>query len=390
MRKSIYILAAVATMLVSCGETEKINNDLKDTTEPRVIGFSSFSEKATKGDGGNSANILNLEYFHNTFAVYGTKENTQTHDKEYVFGESAATTAGVKGGTECTYTGDADASFYGSNWSYTDLRYWDRQAEYDFIAYAPALDSNPLRYKYNAVGAEVGDAGNDFVATDYVLTGKNLQAKATAAAKNKGFNVNDQDLDLMTSASQSQLGTVHTPVQLTFKHILSKINVIIGKSETLDNADVLIDEVTITKLVDKGSYAESRYDGVSTPRVSGWTPAATNDDADYVLKYETSAGEPYLPDTDGADTYNVNPLYFIESLVIPQTIANDAKVTVKYHINSEAYTYVLVLKDAFTEFFDRYNYNLTFTIGPSVITFDASAYGWADLSYEVKVPYVEP
>ena len=41
MRKSIYILAAAATMLVSCAQTEKINNDLKDTTEPRVIGFSS-------------------------------------------------------------------------------------------------------------------------------------------------------------------------------------------------------------------------------------------------------------------------------------------------------------------------------------------------------------
>lgn len=390
MKKSYLMLAATATILASCAQTDKINADLKDTTEPKVIGFSSYSEKATKADDGNSANILNLEYFHNTFAVYGTKEHTQTHDKEYVFGESAATTAGVKAGTACTYTGDANASFYGSNWSYTDLRYWDRQAEYDFIAYAPALDSNPLRYKYNAVGAEVGDAGNDFVATDYVLTGKNLQAKATAAAKNKGFNVNNQDLDLMTSAAQSQLGTVHTAVQLTFKHILSKINVIIGKSETLDNENVLIDEVTITKLVDKGSYAESIYDGVSTPRVSGWTPAAANNDDNYVLKYETSAGEPYLPDTDGPDTYKVNPLYFIESLVIPQTIANDAKVTIKYHINSEGYTYVLDLNEAFTEFFDRYNYNLAFTIGPSVITFDASAYGWADLSYDVKVPYVEP
>jgi len=390
MKKSYLMLAATATILASCAETDKINTDLKDTTEPKVIGFSSYSEKATKGDGGNSANILNLEYFHNTFAVYATKKHNTEPDMDYVFGGSAATTAGIKDGTTCTYTGDANASFYGSNWSYTDLRYWDRQTTYKFIAYSPALDSNPLRYKFNTVGALVGADGNDFVATDYVLIGKNLQTKATAAAKNKGFNVNNQDLDLMTSAVQTQLGTVHSAVELTFKHILSKINVIIGKSETLDNADVLIDEVTITKLIDKGSYAESSYDGVSTPRVSGWTPAAANNDDNYVLKYETSAGEPYLPDTDGPDTYKVNPLYFIESLVIPQTIANDAKVTIKYHINAEACTYALDLKDAFTEFFDRYNYNLTFTIGPSVITFDASAYGWADLSYDVKVPYVEP
>ena len=387
MNKNFLFLAAAATVLASCAQTEKINNDLQDTTEPKVIGFSSFSEKATKGDNGDSDNILNLEYFHNTFAVYATKEHSITHDKEYVFGTSAETTSGTKDGTACTYTGNNNASFYGSNWGYTDLRYWDRQSSYKFIAYAPVQDSNPLRYKYNAAGAEVGDAGNDFVATDYYLTGKNLQANATNAAINKGFNVNDEDLDLMTSAVQSQLGTVHTSVQLTFKHILSKINVIIGKSETLDNEDVKIEEVTITKLIDKGSYAESNYNGVS----SGWTPAATNHDANYVLKYEWSDGEPYLPDTDGADTYKVNPLYFIESLVIPQPISNDSKVTIKYKIGSQpSTTYVLDLDEAFTEFFDRYNYNLIFTIGPSVITFDASAYGWADLNYNVKIPYVEP
>lgn len=385
MNKNYLFLAAAATILASCAETEKVNNDLQDTTEPKVIGFSSFSEKATKG----VDNINDLEYFHNTFAVYGTKKHTLTNDKEYVFGESAATTAGTKVGTTCTYTANP-ANFYGSNWSYTDLRYWDRQSNYKFIAYAPVQDSNPLRYKYNAAGAEVGDAGNDFVATDYYLTGKNLQANATNAAINKGFNVNDEDLDLMTSAAQSQLGTVHTSVQLTFKHILSKINVIIGKSENLDNTTVKIDEVTISKLIDKGSYAESRYDGASTPRVSGWTPAATNHDANYVLKYEWSDGEPNLPNTDGADTYKVNPLYFIESLVIPQPISNDSKVTIKYHIDAEAFTYVLDLNEAFTEFFDRYNYNLTFTIGPSVITFDASASNWADSSYDVNVPYVEP
>jgi len=390
MKKSYLMLAATATILASCAQTEKINNDLKATTESPVIGFSSYSEKATKADNGNSNNILNLEYFHNTFAVYATKKHNTTGDKEYVFGASAATTAGVKDGTTCTYTGDDNASFYGSNWGYADLRYWDRQSTYNFIAYAPALDSNPLRYKYNATEAEVGAAGNDFVATDYVLTGKNLQEKATSAAKNKGFNVNGKDLDLMTSVTQTQVGTNHAAVQLTFKHILSKINVIIGKSETLDNADVKIDEVTISKLIDKGSYAESSYDGASNPRVSGWTPAATNDDANYVIKYEWSAGEPYLPDTDGPDTYKVNPLYFIESLVMPQPITNESKVTIKYHIGAEAFTYVLDLDEAFTEFFDRYNYNLTFTIGPSVITFDASAYGWADSSYDVNVPYVEP
>lgn len=391
MKKSYLMLAAVATILASCAQNEQINSDLKDNTEPSVIGFSSFSEKASKADNGDNTNILNLEYFHSKFAVYATKQSQVDNSVEYVFGGSAATAAGAKEGTVCTYTGNDNPTFYGSNWSYTDPRYWDKQAGYQFVAYAPALASNPLRYSYVAAGSLVGAAGNDFTAADYVLTGKNLQSKASQAAKNKGFNENGQDLDLMTSEIQTQLGTNHADVQLTFRHILSKVNVLIGKTENIDDADVKIDEVTITNLKDKGSYVESSYDNNSTPRVSAWTPAATNANADYILKYEYSDGEPLLPHT-AATTKAVKYLYFIESLVIPQEITNASKVTIKYHVtnggNTEGFTYSMNLNDAFTEFFDRYNYNLIFTIGPSVITFDASAAAWADEEYSTEIPYV--
>ncbi len=36
------------------------------------------------------------------------------------------------------------------------------------------------------------------------------------------------------------------------------------------------------------------------------------------------------------------------------------------------------LKDAFTNFMDRNNYTIKFTIDPDVIEFDASAYEWID------------
>ena len=376
MRKLISIVAA-ATIMVSCAQTEKLNNELSNNNQ-KVIGFSSFSEKATRADNGDDSNILNLEYFHSTFAVYGTKQSVNdATDISYIFGADAKTAAGAKNGTTCTYTNNDNPSFYGSNWSYDDPRYWDKQANYQFVAYAPALSSNPLRYEYAAVDSLVGAQGNDFVATDYVLTGKNLQEGAPSEApKNKGFNVNNQDLDLMTSGVKTQAGSNHDQVQLTFKHILAKINIIIGKTADLDAATVTIDSIVITNLKDKGSYSEARYDGTT----SGWRPNNVNANNDYALKYvkpEDSAIA--LPETNNSI---VKYLYFVESLVIPQPIGDAPKLAIRYTIkrgdHTESFPYIMDLKDAFTSFFDRTNYTLKFTIGPSPITFDASAAAWSD------------
>ena len=107
MKKSYLMLAATATILASCAQTDKINADLKDTTEPKVIGFSSYSENATKGDASVASN---LEFYHNTFAVYGTKQSkNDPTDIQYLFG-GAATAAGVQNGVTCSYLDPAKPS----------------------------------------------------------------------------------------------------------------------------------------------------------------------------------------------------------------------------------------------------------------------------------------
>ena len=69
MNKKFLFVAAAATMMVACVETEKIGNDLYDNGAPAVIGFNTVSEKATR------ANIENLETYHTTFAVWSTKKS---------------------------------------------------------------------------------------------------------------------------------------------------------------------------------------------------------------------------------------------------------------------------------------------------------------------------
>ena len=160
-----------------------------------------------------------------------------------------------------------------------------------------------------------------------------------------------------------------------FRHILSKLNVTFAKSSTLDNATVKINTVTISGLDDSGDYEESDYDATATPKVSGWTSSSV--DATYALNYNAAGGQVL-----NASTAN-KPYFFIESLVMPQEIAdNQVTLTAKYTITSgsysENYTYKLDLYDvaALQKFYDGYNYTLNFTIDPDVIKFDATVSTW--------------
>ncbi len=387
MKKILYFAAATA-MMVSCAQTEKINNDLSNDKQA-VIGFASYSEKTTRGDVGEPAN---LEYYHGTFAVYGTKKNKHdATDIQYVFG-GKATAAGVQAGVTCTYQNQADAVL--GDWKYTDPRIWDKQASYNFIAYAPVLAGNPIRYYYDAANSEVGDAGNCFkTSSAYILTGTNLQATATQAEKTKGFNAANTDLDLMISGSEAQNGASHDNfVNLEFKHILSKFNVTITQAESLYNSVVTIKEVTISGLKDKGSYDQADYDNTADPMVSGWT--ADSEDNTYKLIYNKAGGQvldkgQYVDDDSDnttPDVYHAGvPYFFIESLVMPQTIADDAvTLNIKYNIttgsHSEDFKYELDLYDvaALQKFYDGYNYFLNFTISPDPIKFNASVTTWAN------------
>ena len=378
-----YLWIAAAAMLAACSNDVALRDNVQTQTEaPKAIGFNSYSLKATRGD---ATVKTNLEYYHSTFAVYGTKQsNNDETDIQYVFGAAPTETVLTPVGVTCTFQTTADAVL--GDWKYENPRYWDKQATYDFIAYAPVSANNPIRYSYAEVGGQVGDDGNEFVTTEpYTLTGTNLQATATTAEIVKGFT-GTADLDLMISepnAQQDLVGTAYKAhdeyVNLLFRHILAKLNVTFAKAAVLDNATVTIKSVKIEGFCPTGEYKESDYAVSSDSKTSGWT-ASTPADADpYVLAYSSTDGQ-------NLNSSENDPYYFIESLVIPQTIDADNKVilTAKYTIKSgtysEDYTYKLDLHSvaALNEFFDGYNYTLKFTIQPDVIKFDATVAKWAD------------
>lgn len=388
MRK-ISLLAVAAVMFTACAQDSFLNN-IQESAQPNTIGFTSFSQKGTKGD--PSINT-NLEYYHNTFVVYGTYKSRNDNSIQYVFG-GKATAAGAQAGVVCTYQTPNPDPLLG-DWKYTDPRYWNRQADYDFIGYAPS--NAPLTYYYSDADKEVGDNSNYFkTSSDYVLTGTNLQATATESTKIKGFTGDGKDLDLMISEKNSEAGdAAHTtPVNLEFRHILSKLNVSFSKAESLQGVEVKITSVKITGLKDQGDYLQTRY-ATSPAKVSGWVAASSANQATYKLAY---TGTQVLNNGDYQDT-DANPatpdvfvkgapFYFIESLVMPQTIPalDEVKLEVEYTITSGGYaeerTYsedlYSLATGAIRQFFDGYNYTLNFTFDPDPIKFDPTVYTWAD------------
>lgn len=370
MKKFLYFVAATA-MMVSCAESEKIGNDLYEDAAPRVIGFNTVSEKATR------ANVENLELYHPSFAVWATKKSMN---------DSLAA-------PQIVFNGDsiADIIKYDStkmdpnHWTYNPYRYWDRQADYRFIAVAP--NSNIIRYNKPD---DVDNGAGTFMTADtvngYTLVGQNLQTSdAPAEAEIKiGFDgANGHDTDIMTSGKIARKGSAPVAdVDLSFKHILAKLNVSIAKDPFYDNVKVVIKNVKVTGLDDNGKYYEGTSDNSSS-----WKSSLKNQN--YVLSWSKSNGYE-LPNSEVVNNKNVaKPLYFIESLVMPQTIEQEAeKVVVDYTIVTETreedFNYVLPLQDSigykvFDKFQEKNNYTLKLTIKPNVITFDASSTVWDDI-----------
>lgn len=383
MKKSKFIIIlAAGTILASCANETMLNNIQNGEQSP--IGFTSFTEKATRGDVNTNTN---LEYYHNTFAVYGTKQSIDNAaDIQYVFGGKAQA-KGVQNGETCTYQAIPDATL--GDWKYNDPRYWDKRANYKFIAYAPVSDKNPIRYYYGSAQSQVNDTHNGFVTiAPYTLIGTNLQDSATEAEILKGFNVvADKDLDLMVSSYNEQPGATHAAeVNLTFRHILSKFNVTFSKAESLQSSKVFITSLQITGLKDQGAYADSIYDNNADPRVSGWTATASANAASYILSFNDPDSLLLNNGTYENSVFSKGkPFYVIESLVIPQDIVQGqvtitASYTIQKGTHSETFPYVLDLYDVVNlrQFYDGYNYTLNFTVNPDVIKFDASTAPWAN------------
>ena len=325
----------LALLAVGCSNevlVEEQQNPQEEVQTP--ISFATFADKQVR-----SQSVL-MEDYHNTIAVYGVKENVTV---QTVF-NNVTLTYTTPGGTP-------------NDWAYSPLRYWDKQATYEFIAFAPA--SAPMAYVLHTDGKVTG--GQFQTSDPYTLVGQNLQNGTSNEEIYTGFTGGTgKDTDIMLAPMVSANGTTKGIVNFDFHHILSKLNVAVKLNASLGSSVVKVKNITISGLKDTGTYTDA----------AGWSATAT--DPNYKLQFN---------DATGVEVNATPALYFLESLVMPQAMAGilNMEYTISTGGYSETYYYAQSLEDIFTTTtFDKgSNYTITFTISPSVITFDAKVSNWA-------------
>lgn len=393
MKKSYFIIAAIAAMMVSCTSNDTFKaSDLTDIGN-KPLSFSAYADKVTKG-----SNSTALNDFYDVFSVYGWKsiQNENGTGTEYkpVFQNTPNEYFTVDQNGSVVYktvgtpslewalptdfgTGEGKRGY----WYYEDIRYWDKMAtKYNFFAIAP-YDASPI-YSVEP------DGSNFAIATEAdkydIETEKNLALAGTPAVPQAALTYSGYNKDFMIAdkvTANDVVTAANSDVQLTFHHILTKLNVRIKKDPTFNSKQVLIiKELKITNLDKKGNFT---YNGSMI--VNGWN---TED------KYDIDITEDY---SLNADT-NYDGCYWIENLIFPQTATKKASgaqptaanltdmyLYIQYQIGNEEFNAYYDFADIWEstlaidgtfEFKQGSQYDLTLTVGPRPIHFDAQVYEW--------------
>ena len=272
LMKKIMILAAVAAIAATaCTKTFEAVQ-----TQGSAVGFGTWANVLTKARTAGSSTFANGDDFN----VYGFKTI------------SAANTT--------VFDGDV-VSYDGTDWTYTNLRFWDpNAASYTFYAASPAGKIASANAQTGAfTSSSITFAGND---NDVLVADKKVVANAD-------FN---------------------NPVNLSFNHIASLVDFKVKKHAEIAAATVAVTSFQISNIDNTGTFSVADTYATSNHPDVTWTPTARG-------SYSNTSGVTSvatLPDnvgTDGSD-------FLINHLVaMPQTFRTDENiqtVTIEYTITS--------------------------------------------------------
>ena len=362
MKKDFLLIAAAATMLTACVNLDTLNG-VDDYEAPGAIGFSTFTNYQTKAENSSATVKHSLGTYHQSFKVWSSKyiangTDPETYTEKIVFTaqkvnatlSSAAELYDAAGAiaknltltgaiaSEATLTDEQitlvntalgtdysapdnktistehsaayNATLTGAvaagdikteavyDWTYSPLVFWDKSAtRYDFYAAAPANLS------------WVWDNTNKKLSLDnFSVDGVTIDASPTVDPK-AYFGPQDimisQDIDNYTTYTS-------TPVNLSFIHLLSRLNIGVRKdATTLSGHIVKLKSITVYRLNSNGKFTES-------------AEAATNTTPGGVARWGApSAGQEYFTDGKGYSsetTVTTDFNYVYQALAIPQIV----------------------------------------------------------------------
>ena len=350
MKKSYLMMAAAATMLAACTQTDFVNEVPAET--PKAIEFEGgFVNKATRSENSNTGYNETFSDHHSTFAVWAYKKATPTSGRTVVFDGEVVT---VDNG----------------NYTYTNTAYWDKEAaSYAFVAAAPAthstwtLDDNHFETSLDLSNEETHPTSATHLS---VLTPE----KPGAANQ-----------DLLISEDVILNPATHVgAVNLSFIHILSRLNVVLNNT----NDKFRIISVKMKNLPSAGSFDEESAEGneLQQGTHTRWT---LNSDPAYSKEYKVEF------DGDAQKKRGSN-VHLMQTLVMPQEITDETTIEVVYGYdiadgNVDVFTRTHTLAEVFgitggnkLYFNEGWQNTLTLTVETTEITFSASVASWASSS----------
>lgn len=409
MKKNILIIATTAMIMVGCSENS-LRSNIQD--EQTKIGFSTITNLQTRAENSSASVNGNLEDYNTTFKVWGYK---------VVSGTETAVLGAVVGTSSTTYPGQLVSHVEATtnpavaeHWEYSPIRFWDKSASlYKFYAVSPSIDD----WSWDNATRKVS-------ISDFSISGYNsvTGTPATAVVTNKVLTQSLTTEDLMISTDITDYKNfTSTPVNLSFNHILSRLNIGVRKAATLDNFTVYLKSIKVFNMKRNGSFDESLASGadLSAGTIARWSDAST--------PATFTAGIGYTPDdllliTSTESNTATNYQYVYEGLAIPQSVAYSKSVLVnedvtgvssylyingsnanedsapylviEYEIGKtenqvytkhDNYKYYYNLADVFNgnaetavNFCEGWQNTLKITIAPAAINFEADVFEWAE------------
>ena len=297
MKKSLFIIiAAAALSFAACSNNDTLQKDIQDNTD--VISFTSFTNKQTRATENSSANYT-WHFFnhHTTFQVWGYKNTSETA----VFDGDEVTVTQNSANVDGTA---ATANSY--TYTYSPLRFWDKAATtYEYYAAAPSgTDGGWTFVSTGITAANITTAAGQnkgYFTTSSSLTPANLSTSSnyvyTTSFKGSG------DIDkLIAEKSTVQNAAFKDVVNLSFMHILSRLNVTIKADENLvaptnnvNKQEIKMVSLLVENLNAAGNFSEAtapvqagtiaRWSGQSTPKEYTAVPnTVLTKDAQWVLQ----------------------------------------------------------------------------------------------------------
>lgn len=329
MKKSYFLMAAAATLFAACSQNDVLN-EVQVQDEAQAIGFSTYSNKATR-----VINETDLESYHKTFGVWAFKTyegNETTVMDNYEVTHNDAGTG--------TYDWDYDGTSGTAKGQL--LKYWDKRASYTFCAYAPYCGSASINTTSKVISIPEGQyAANENLQKGFTTTPNTNDFTGIGAS---GLT---ESTDWMVADVISRAAQENGKVEENFRHTMSKLIVCL-KTEDDFPATIKVNSVSVNNVHGTGHYNSA----------TGWTA--------------TDGGKSVAGVT--GDITAGNTYYSMEYLLIPSN--EQPSFSVNYTINDDDYDVKAAEISGISKFDANTVYTLTVTISADPIEFDAQVVDW--------------